>query len=140
MRRLKSYTSHKRSIWSSGASCRWCRSELSFEDATVDHVVPVALGGDDSLANLVLACESCNQSRDAVAVIFRGRFKPRTPGGKRIGDAAVRWIHGHGDDPFLTPRRLEVIRRQLLRFRSVRPNAQNHRDRAGDVDTRFWWR
>ena len=90
---------------------------LSFEAATVDHIVPVVLGGTDAIGNLVLACAGCNQARDSVAVVFRGRFKPRKAGGKRIGDSAVRWIHDHADDPFLTPKRMETIRRQLLRFR-----------------------
>ena len=31
--------------------------------ATVDHIVPVFLGGSDSLSNLVSSCRLCNSSR-----------------------------------------------------------------------------
>lgn len=33
-------------------------------DATTDHVIPQALGGDNSRANVVLACRTCNQVKD----------------------------------------------------------------------------
>lgn len=30
---------------------------------TIDHIVPLALGGENSLDNLVLACYACNQHK-----------------------------------------------------------------------------
>ena len=39
-------------------TCRYCRSKEN--ELTIDHVVPVALGGSDSPENLVAACRACN--------------------------------------------------------------------------------
>jgi 5-methylcytosine-specific restriction endonuclease McrA len=35
------------------------------QDATLDHVHPWSLGGDNTPANLITACRSCNCSRGA---------------------------------------------------------------------------
>jgi 5-methylcytosine-specific restriction endonuclease McrA len=45
--------------------CQYCRVDLlasvsSYFSATVDHVVAVATGGDDSMRNLKTACPACN--------------------------------------------------------------------------------
>ena len=44
-----------------GRACWWCGRYAG----TVDHVVPVVLGGGHELANLVPACQRCNYSRGA---------------------------------------------------------------------------
>lgn len=44
-----------------GRLCWWCGRDAT----TVDHVVPVVLGGATVLANLVPACARCNYSRGA---------------------------------------------------------------------------
>ena len=46
--------------------CPYCGEKTT--DPTkrhVDHVVPLALGGDSSFENLVIACASCNQKKSA---------------------------------------------------------------------------
>jgi hypothetical protein len=45
-----------------GDRCEYCRApEQVFNFAfEVEHILPRAIGGDDSLENLALACESCN--------------------------------------------------------------------------------
>lgn len=42
-------------------TCRYCRSRDNA--LTVDHVVPVALGGSDDPSNLVAACKDCNAGK-----------------------------------------------------------------------------
>ena len=44
-----------------GNECVYC---LSREDLTVDHFLPLSLGGIDGLINLVPACRSCNCSKN----------------------------------------------------------------------------
>ena len=44
--------------------CHWCGSRISFNQATVDHVRPRSEGGADDLANVVVACDDCNQLRN----------------------------------------------------------------------------
>lgn len=47
-------------------ACRYCGTAASPERAlTVDHVVPVALGGSDAPDNLVAACRDCNAGKSA---------------------------------------------------------------------------
>lgn len=43
--------------------CAWCGLQTIPGRRHVDHVVPRALGGDDSPGNLVLSCAKCNLSR-----------------------------------------------------------------------------
>jgi len=44
-----------------GGKCFYCGNRLALEDATIDHVLAKALGGDNSEANTVACCHSINQ-------------------------------------------------------------------------------
>jgi len=41
--------------------CHWCSAPA--DPPTMDHIIPASQGGNFSVANLVLACWSCNQAR-----------------------------------------------------------------------------
>ncbi len=43
--------------------CRYCEKQLTRFTATLDHVTPVAEGGDNGLENLVTACLGCNSRK-----------------------------------------------------------------------------
>jgi hypothetical protein len=43
--------------------CRYCGKQLTRFTATLDHVIAVANGGDNSFGNLVTACLSCNSKK-----------------------------------------------------------------------------
>jgi hypothetical protein len=47
--------------------CEYCRLAQTGQEATfhIDHIVPVAAGGDTSLENLALACVSCSLRKGA---------------------------------------------------------------------------
>ena len=45
-----------------GSKCFYCGNKLTLEDATVDHVIPKAFGGDNTEANTVACCHSINQA------------------------------------------------------------------------------
>lgn len=47
-------------------TCRYCGAQAPDVELTVDHVIPVALGGGDEPANLVTACEPCNSGKSSV--------------------------------------------------------------------------
>lgn len=49
-----------------GHTCRYCGSRAPEVQLTVDHVVPVTLGGSDEPSNLVAACTSCNAGKSSV--------------------------------------------------------------------------
>ncbi len=44
--------------------CRYCQKQLTRFTATLDHVQPVAEGGDNSFGNLVTACLDCNSRKN----------------------------------------------------------------------------
>ena len=50
-----------------GHTCRYCGRSTPEVKLTVDHVVPVALGGADDPTNLVAACIDCNAGKSSVA-------------------------------------------------------------------------
>lgn len=50
-----------------GHACRYCGAKAPDVALTVDHVIPVALGGGDEPANLVTACADCNSGKASVS-------------------------------------------------------------------------
>lgn len=40
--------------------CQYCRQDVKDRDATLDHVLPLSLGGKSSWLNLATACKPCN--------------------------------------------------------------------------------
>lgn len=48
-----------------GHTCRYCGGKAPDVRLTVDHVVPVALGGSDDPSNLVAACSTCNAGKSS---------------------------------------------------------------------------
>lgn len=52
-----------------GGRCRYCRSSIGREDATLDHVVPVCEGGSDiDPGNFAAADELCNRAKGRMSV------------------------------------------------------------------------
>lgn len=43
--------------------CCYCRKAFLISDLTIEHLVPLCLGGTNELSNVDLACGPCNQSR-----------------------------------------------------------------------------
>ena len=41
--------------------CQLCGKKLTLDDMTLDHIVPLNLGGADRLENIQIACFACNQ-------------------------------------------------------------------------------
>ncbi|GMV09535.1 MAG: hypothetical protein ABS52_10175 [Gemmatimonadetes bacterium SCN 70-22] len=44
-----------------GRRCVYCAERLALEEATLDHVYPLARGGTHAPGNLVTACARCNR-------------------------------------------------------------------------------
>ena len=55
-----SLTKKRRRLLEANPSCTYCGCKLTWESATVDHLVPRSKGGTDAMDNLVLACQPCN--------------------------------------------------------------------------------
>lgn len=56
-------------------TCRYCGAQPPEVVLVVDHVLPVARGGGETLDNLITACEVCNQGK---AARLLGDAPPRT--------------------------------------------------------------
>ena len=70
---------------SQNCRCWFCGDELlGVELATVDHLTPIARGGTNDWANIVLACSYCN-GRKAAKTLDEYRTNPRVSNKGRSG-------------------------------------------------------
>jgi 5-methylcytosine-specific restriction endonuclease McrA len=46
--------------------CQLCGKKLKFEDGTMDHIIPLSMGGLNDMSNLQLACSPCNHFKDSI--------------------------------------------------------------------------
>ncbi len=90
------------------APCMWCGTLLEFEAATIEHLTPKSHGGDYSVENAGVACQTCNQKRGTQSIEqFMGsqwlqmkrhqiqaaksnRKIPRHPDGTEMDDSEIR--------------------------------------------------
>lgn len=45
------------------AKCLYCDTNLTLENATADHIIPISEGGNNCQVNLVVCCKDCNNER-----------------------------------------------------------------------------
>nr|WP_280465651.1 HNH endonuclease [Nocardia brasiliensis] len=64
-------------------TCRYCGTSAPDAPMTVDHVIPVALGGSDEPSNLITACKDCNAGKSSIA--------PDGPQVAEVNERALRW-------------------------------------------------
>jgi 5-methylcytosine-specific restriction endonuclease McrA len=48
------------------AKCIYCEKKLTLENATTDHIVPIADGGNNTQVNLMVCCQPCNSQRGTI--------------------------------------------------------------------------
>lgn len=61
--RCKAYRSAKKKLWKADPFCGWCCRLLYWDEATLDHIQPLARGGLNEMSNYCLACQHCNSTR-----------------------------------------------------------------------------
>lgn len=64
-------------------TCRYCGASAPDAKLTVDHVLPVSLGGTDTPDNLVAACQDCNYGK--------GSTSPNAELVAQVGEDDMRW-------------------------------------------------
>lgn len=64
-----------------GCLCEYCHAseQWQYVQFTVDHVVPLSLGGVDALENLALACFHCNRRKTNRLMGIDPEFDEETP-------------------------------------------------------------
>jgi hypothetical protein len=45
------------------AKCIYCETKLTEDNATTDHIIPIASGGNNCKVNLMVCCQPCNSER-----------------------------------------------------------------------------
>lgn len=60
-----------------GWMCSYCGKHLEGRDATADHLLAKANGGEDTMTNLIAACRSCNGTKGANELVRVSGFNPR---------------------------------------------------------------
>lgn len=83
---LKEYQKKKNSVRFSkqnvflrdGYICQYCMDDVSRKTATLDHVLPVSLGGKTTFENCVCACAVCNSAKGNNKKIVP-KIKPHKP-------------------------------------------------------------
>jgi len=57
-------------------TCFYCFTEITEKTATIDHFVPLSLGGDDEQTNMVACCRRCNQRKgNMMPIIFMRKLR-----------------------------------------------------------------
>ena len=60
-----------------GCSCQYCDTPLAVGDSTLDHVVPLSMGGSNTYDNVVISCGPCNfEKSNRVWVPRTGAWEP----------------------------------------------------------------
>lgn len=62
-KRRGSYRKVRERLLRKSDKCHWCEIKLTLDTSTLDHVIPLGLGGLDHPTNWVLACAPCNAKR-----------------------------------------------------------------------------
>lgn len=56
--------------------CHYCGNKVLPEEITMDHVVPLALGGKSEKTNIVACCKDCNtKKKDSLAFEWQNESK-----------------------------------------------------------------
>lgn len=67
-KKRKTYSKKERKIIynKSNGRCELCGQRLSLENMSLDHIVPLSIGGEDSMDNIQASCFACNQFKSNI--------------------------------------------------------------------------
>lgn len=77
-----------------GGKCFYCGKKIALDDATVDHVIAKALGGDNSEGNTVACCHAINQAfghatpKEKLLAVINGAGQLECPVKRSSGETA----------------------------------------------------
>ncbi len=110
-----------------GHTCAYCGNKFGLSHLTLDHLVPIALGGKTNWNNIVTACKNCNSRKGSKTIEELGVRLSRVPQRPQYGPAvlfALRYNLHRGKIPtpwlsFLDPRSLARAKELKLSERTV---------------------
>lgn len=50
-------------IWRDNHTCQYCAKQFSYNELTMDHVIPKSKGGHKVWTNIVASCKACNSKK-----------------------------------------------------------------------------
>ena len=62
-RKYGGYKKYKKRLWAKSRLCALCKIGMTFEDASVDHIIPISRGGMNNPANYQLTHRECNSMK-----------------------------------------------------------------------------
>jgi len=63
--------------------CCYCKTTFLATQLTIEHKVPICLGGTSDIENIDLACAPCNQSRGRQAWLFKKSLNKESYDGRK---------------------------------------------------------
>lgn len=91
----------KEAVWNkTGGRCWYCGSAInpfSRYGFTSDHLIPISLGGEDSIDNLVPCCKKCNSSK-GIKSLEEFRATMAKPGEVRFSHEQVEFLKSIGTE------------------------------------------
>jgi hypothetical protein len=115
--------------------CQFCGAEPGQERLTIDHLVPLALGGVDEKTNYVTSCKDCNELKAAM---------PLTEFAKHI-KIKLEALPVHGDpiiDNQKLPIEIRLLRRQIfdrLRSGELKAGGKSYQKKLEKAYRREFW-
>lgn len=89
-------------------TCRYCGGQPPEVKLTVDHVLPVTLGGTDDPSNLCAACKDCNAGKSSST--------PDEATVAAVNEDAARWAAAMEEAARLAAERAQVIHEYVAAF------------------------
>jgi hypothetical protein len=89
-------------------TCRYCGATAPDVKLTIDHVLPVTLGGSDEPMNLVTACADCNAGKSSIA--------PDSPIVDDVSEDALKWAAASMAAGAIQAKRFEERRDYIVAF------------------------
>lgn len=81
--RKKSYIKEKIAIQKrDGCNCFYCGEEMTEDDLTLEHLIPLTAGGLNELSNMVLAHEECNKLMGNKPLVEKVKYAISAQGNK----------------------------------------------------------
>ena len=58
-----------------GTECFYCGKKTSKDDRTIEHILSVASGGNNNIANLAVSCISCNKKAGSMHIVDKIKMR-----------------------------------------------------------------
>jgi hypothetical protein len=59
------------------AHCCYCGNLFSANELTIEHKIPICMGGSSEISNIALACAPCNRAKGKEAFLYLRKLNKR---------------------------------------------------------------